>query len=96
VPEKWRTMTVTDDQSRRPSLDVQAPSTFDTAHIYLCNLKEHPEKGLPRPTLANVFEIIIDAEVYRVERKALQRWIVKDKQVVASETPFTEYRRQDP
>lgn len=77
MPEKWCTVTVTDEAGRRHSLDLQAASTFDAAHIYLCHLKEHPEKGLPRPTLTTVFEIVIDAKVYLVEGKALQRWIVK-------------------
>ena len=43
----------------------------------MCHTKEHPEKGLPRATLATVFEVVIDAKVFRVEGKALQRWIVK-------------------
>jgi len=77
VPEKWCTVTVTDDHGRRHSLDLQAASTFDAAHIYLCHLKEHPEKGLPRPTLNTVFEVVIDAKVYLVEGRALQQWIVK-------------------
>ena len=76
VPEKWCTVTVTDNQGRRHSLDLQAASTFDAAHIYLWHLKEHPEKGLPRPTLATVFEIVIDAKVYLVKGRALQQWIV--------------------
>ena len=33
--------------------------------------KEHPEKGLA------AFEVVIDAKIFRVESKALQRWIVK-------------------
>jgi hypothetical protein len=45
-------VTTTDSQGRRYSLDLQAASTYDAAHVYLCHVKEHPEKGLPRPTLA--------------------------------------------
>jgi hypothetical protein len=32
---------------------------------------------LPRATLATVFEVVVNAKVYRVDGKALQRWIVK-------------------
>ena len=52
-------------------------SSYDAAHIFLCHAKEHPEKGLPRATLATVFEVVVIGKVFRVEDKALQRWIVK-------------------
>lgn len=77
MPERWCTVTVVDADGRRHSLDLQAASLYDAAHVYVCHIREHPEKGLPRPTLATVFEVAIDAKVYRVEGKALQRWIVK-------------------
>jgi len=80
VPEKWCTVTVTDDQGRRHSLDLQAASTFDAAHVYVCHVKEHPEGGHPRPALATVFDVVIEGRVYRVEGRALQRWIVKRRQ----------------
>jgi hypothetical protein len=80
VPEKWCTVTVTDDQGKRHSLDLQAASTFDAAHVYVCHVKEHPERGHPRPTLATLFEVVIESKVYRVEGRALQRWIVKRRQ----------------
>jgi hypothetical protein len=67
VPEKWCTVTVTDDQGRRHSLDLQAASTFDAAHVYVCHVKEHPERGHPCPTLATLFEVVIESKVYRVE-----------------------------
>jgi hypothetical protein len=60
VPERWCTVTVVDADGRRHSLDLQAASSFDAAHIYICHVKEHPERGLPRPTLATVFEVAID------------------------------------
>jgi hypothetical protein len=80
VPEKWCTVTVTDDQGRRHSLDLQAASTFDAAHIYVCHAKEHLERGHPRPTLATLFDVVIESKVYRVGGRALQRWIVKRRQ----------------
>ena len=60
--------------------DLRATSPFDAAHIYVCHMKEHPERGHPRPTLATVFEVVIESKVCRVEGCALQRWIVKRRQ----------------
>jgi hypothetical protein len=71
---------VTDSEGRRHSLDLQATSVFDAAHIYVCHVKEHPERGLPRPTLATEFEVVIGGKVYRVEGRALQRWIAERRQ----------------
>lgn len=74
---KWCTVTVVDPDGWHHSLDLQADSSYDAAHIFLCHAKEHPEKGLPRATLATVFEVVVIGKVFRVEDKALQRWIVK-------------------
>jgi hypothetical protein len=82
VPERWCTVTVVDAEGRRHSLDLRAGSLYDAAHIYVCHTTEHPEKGLPRPTLATLFEVVIDGKVYRVDGKALQRWIVKQRQAL--------------
>jgi hypothetical protein len=60
VPERWCTVTVVDSEGRRHSLDLRAGSLYDAAHIYVCHTKEHPEKGLPRPTLATAFEVVVD------------------------------------
>jgi hypothetical protein len=80
VPDKWCTVTITDADGRRHSLDLQAASSYDAAHIFVCHAKAHPERGLPRPTLATVFEVVVNEKVHRVEGKALQRWIVKQRQ----------------
>ncbi len=66
MPERRCTVTVADAEGRPHSLDLGAGSLYDTAHIYVCRTREHPEKGLPRPTLATLFEVVIDAKVYRV------------------------------
>jgi hypothetical protein len=79
VPDRWCTVTVLDAEGRRHSLDLQAASLYDAAHIYVCHAKEHPETGVPRPTLATLFEVAVDGKVYRVEGKALQRWIVRQR-----------------
>jgi hypothetical protein len=60
-------------------LDLQASSLYDAAHAYVCHAKQHPERGLPRPTIGTVFEVVIDAKVYQVAGKSLQRWIVRQR-----------------
>ena len=73
VPDRWCTVSVVDADGRRHSLDLQASSLYDAAHIYICHVKEHPERGFPRPTLATVFEAVVDAKVYRVAGKARKK-----------------------
>ncbi len=72
-------MTVTDEKGQRHSLDIQAESTYDAAHIYVSTAKSQAAamlpNGVPVPTLATVFEIIVDGKVYTVKGTALQRWI---------------------
>jgi hypothetical protein len=79
VPEEWCTVTVTDAEGRRHSVDLLAASTYDAAHIFVTHAKTQQGAGLPRPTLATVFEVVINGKVHRVEGAALQRWIVKER-----------------
>ena len=76
---RWCTVTVTDAEGRRHSVDVQATSTFDAAHLYVVEAKKERAAGLPKPTLATVFEVAAAGKVYRVARAALQRWIVENR-----------------
>ena len=78
---KCCTVTVTDPDGRRHSLDVQATSTFDAAHLSgVVEAKKERAVGLPKPTLAAVFEVVADGKVYRVKGEALQKWIVERRQ----------------
>lgn len=80
MPERWCTVTVTDESGRRRSLDVIASSTYDAAHLYVAHAKEQPQAGLPVPTLATVFEVVNGGKVFTVEGAALQRWIDQRRQ----------------
>ena len=73
-------MTVTGLDGRRHSLDVQATSTFDAAHLYVTEARKERAVGLPKVTLATVFEVVTDGKVYHVKGEALQRWIVERRQ----------------
>ncbi len=70
---KWCTVTITDRDGRRHSLDVLAESTYDAAHLFVVEAKNERGGGLPKPTLATVFEIVADGRVYHVAGAALQR-----------------------
>ena len=80
MPEHWCTVTISDADGRRHSLDVIAASTYDAAHLYVTHAKAQPQAGLPVPTLATVFEIVNGGKVYTVEGVALQRWIEQRRQ----------------
>ena len=73
-------MTVTDANGRRRSLDVLADSSYDAAHLFVVEAKAKRAVGLPKPTVATVFEVVADGRVYRVDGEALQRWIVERRQ----------------
>ena len=73
-------MTVTDPDGRRHSLDVLAHSTYDAAHLFVFEAKKERAVGLPKPTIATVFEVVAGGKVYRVAGAALQRWIVERRQ----------------
>jgi hypothetical protein len=75
MSERWCTVTVTDAQGRRHSLDVLASSTCDAAHLYLTHAKGNPESRLPIPTRATIFEVVTGGRLYRVTGQALQKWI---------------------
>jgi hypothetical protein len=80
MPEHWCTVTVTDAEGRRHSLDVIASSTYDAAHLYVAHAKEQPQAGLPVPNPTTVFEVVNAGKVYTVEGAALQRWIEQRRQ----------------
>jgi hypothetical protein len=73
---RWCTVTVTDQDGRRHNVDVQATSTFDAAHLFVVEAKKERAVGLPKPTLATMFEVVAAGKVYRVTGTALQTWIV--------------------
>lgn len=74
---RWCTVTVTDAEGRRHSLDVQATSSFDAAHLYVVEAKKERAVELPKPTLGTVFEVVTAGKMYRVTGAALQRWTVE-------------------
>jgi hypothetical protein len=75
-----RWCTVTDLDGRRHSIDVLADSMYDAAHLFVVEANEKRAVGLPKPTIATVFEVVTDGKVHRVAGAALQRWIVERRQ----------------
>jgi hypothetical protein len=78
---RWCTVTVTDAEGVRHSIDVRAESTFDAAHLYVVTAKSKQAAMLPSripvPTVATVFEVVADGKIFRVHGAALRRWIAK-------------------
>ena len=72
---KWATVTVTDAQGRRYSLDVNATSSYDAAHLYVTHVVGNPGCGIPKPTVGTKFEVVTDGVVLQVEGKKLKQWI---------------------
>jgi len=68
---RWCTVTVTDPDGRRHSLDVQATNSYDAAHLYVVEAKRERAVGFPKMTLATVFEVIAEGKIYRVKGEAL-------------------------
>jgi hypothetical protein len=74
----WATVTVTDSAGKRYSLDVEAESTYDAAHLFLMKAKEHViREPLPIPSLETMFEVTVNSKVHKVSVQKLQRWILK-------------------
>lgn len=74
---RWCTVTVTDGDGKRYSLDINANSSYDAAHLYLTHVTAHPGCGLPIPTTTTTFEVIADGKVFHVQGARLKRWIEK-------------------
>lgn len=78
---RWCTVTVVDGQGRRHSIDVQAESTFDAAHLYVVHAKaDAPYAPPPVPTRATVFEVVVNGQIHHVQGEKLQRWIEQRRQ----------------
>jgi hypothetical protein len=74
----WATVTVTDSSGKRYSLDVEAESTYDAAHLFLTKAKGHLiREPLPIPSLDTTFEVTVNGRVHKVPGAKLQRWILK-------------------
>jgi hypothetical protein len=72
---KWATVTVADKQGRRYSLDVNANSSYDAAHLHLTHVARNPGCGIPKPTVSTLFEVTTEGKVLFVEGLKLKKWI---------------------
>ena len=72
-------MTVTDGGGQRYSLDVQADSSYDAAHLYLTHVIGHPGCGFPIPTTSTIFEVAVDGSILHVPGERLKKWIEKQR-----------------
>ena len=72
---KWCTVTLTDGEGKRYSLDVNADSSYDAAHLYLTHVKGQPTCGLPVPSTESIFEVVADGKIHHVSGVKLKKWI---------------------
>src|ERR1051326_6939034 len=72
---KWCTVTVTDGEGKRYSLDVNADSSYDAAHLYLTHVRTNPGCGFPIPSTSTQFEVVTDGRIHRVPGARLKKWI---------------------
>src|SRR3954464_11080734 len=72
---RWSTVTIFDSEGRCYSVDVNAGSSFDAAHLYLRLFGGNPECGLPIPTTSTLFEVVREGRIHRVQGAQLKRWI---------------------
>jgi hypothetical protein len=49
-------------------------------HLFVVEAKRERAVGLPKVTLATVFEVVANGRIYRVGGAALQQWIVERRQ----------------
>jgi hypothetical protein len=78
--ERWGAVTVIEESGRRHSVDVLASSTFDAAHIFVAHAKADPRNGIPRLSVDSIFEVVVGGKIHRIEGRALQRWILKERE----------------
>jgi hypothetical protein len=60
---KWCTVTTSDGDGKRYSLDVSASSSYDAAHLYVTHVKGTPTCGYPIPTTSTTFEVSADGKL---------------------------------
>jgi hypothetical protein len=77
---KWCTVTVTDGDSKRYSLDVNADSSYDAAHLYLAHVRGNPGCGFPIPTTSTLFEVVTGGRIHHVQGARLKKWIESRRQ----------------
>jgi len=73
---RWCTVTVTDAEGRRHSLDLVADSSYDAAHLFVAQARS--DRGLMLPALSRetTFEVVSNGRLYLVRGEKLREWIL--------------------
>ena len=72
---KWCTVTITDREGKRYSLDVKADSSYDAAHLFVTHVRNSPTCGIPIPTTSTQFEVVTEGRIHSVPGARLKKWI---------------------
>jgi hypothetical protein len=68
-------VTVTDGDGKRYSVDVNADSSYDAAHLYLTHVRGNLSCGFPIPTTSTEFEVVTGGRINHVQGGRLKKWI---------------------
>jgi|SRR5579862_6955110 len=71
---------MTDGEGRRYSLDVNADSSYDAAHLYLTHVRGNPGCGFPIPTTSALLEVVTQGRIHHVQGGRLKKWIENRRQ----------------
>ena len=61
----------------RYSLDVDADSSYDAAHLFVTHIRNNPTCGFPVPTASTQFDVVTEGRIYSVPGARLKKWIEK-------------------
>jgi hypothetical protein len=64
VVGKWCAGPTRTARGRRYSLDVNADSSYDAAHLFLTHGRTNPSCGFPIPTTATQFEVVTGPDAF--------------------------------
>ena len=73
---RWCTVTVTDADGRRHSLDLVAESSYDAAHLFVAQARGERALMLPGVSRATLFEVVSHGKLYLVRGEKLKEWIL--------------------
>lgn len=63
---KWCTVTITDGEGKRYSLDVNADNPYDAAHLFVTHVRNNPSCGFPIPTTSTQFDVVAEGRIHSV------------------------------
>src|SRR5262245_33141433 len=73
---RWCTVTVTDAEGRRHSVDLVADSSYDAAHLFVAQARSDRSLMLPAVSRETTFEVVSNGRLYLAHGEKLREWIL--------------------